>query len=135
MDVKRERNARVSQFSHTIQWLQASCHANFIYVFTKRSNISTLRTHFTNKKQKFWLRAQPALGNNILIYQTLNQLPRVWKAKDGKYLAVTSIDQLTALGALVAAYVEAQFTKEFNLTGTVHAAAAVEDVEAIKWEI
>jgi hypothetical protein len=78
--------------------------------------------------------SQSLLASNILIFQTLGQLPQVWKAKDG-YLPITSVDQLTAIGALVAQHVEAQFGTEFTLAAQVGAAETVEAVQAIAWPV
>ena len=76
--------------------------------------------------------SQGLLGNAILIHQALGSLPQVWKAKDG-YLEVTSIDQLTAIGALVAAYVEGMFGTEYALRAAVEAAETAEEAGAIGW--
>jgi hypothetical protein len=78
--------------------------------------------------------SQSMLGNAILMYQSLNTLPQVWKAKDG-YLTVTAVGQLTAIGALVAAYVEGLFGTEYALRGQVETAETVEAVEAVVWAI
>jgi hypothetical protein len=78
--------------------------------------------------------SQSLLSSNVLIFQMLGQLPQVWKAKDG-YLPITSVDQLTAIGALVAQHVEAQFGIEFTLAAQVGAAETVEAVQAIAWPV
>jgi hypothetical protein len=76
--------------------------------------------------------SQSLLGNAILMHQALNTLPQVWKAKDG-YLPITSIDQLTAIGALVAAYVEGLFGTEYVLRQQAEAAETADEIAAVIW--
>jgi hypothetical protein len=78
--------------------------------------------------------SQGLLASAVTMHQAIGTLPQVWKAKDG-YLPITSVTQLTDIGALVAAFVEAQFEKEFQLAANVNAAETVEDVEAITWKV
>jgi hypothetical protein len=77
--------------------------------------------------------SQSLLGNNIQIFQTLSKLPVVWKAKDG-YLPITSVDQLIAIGALIAQYVEAQFGREYELVALINnSETSFEDIVNITW--
>jgi hypothetical protein len=76
--------------------------------------------------------SQNALSRAVVAYQSTGALPPVWKAKDGA-LQNPTIEQLTAILALVIGFAEVQFSRESTLMERVNAAETVEDAEAVTW--
>ena len=68
----------------------------------------------------------------ITAYDKFNQLPQLWKAKDG-VLNNPTIADLIGIATAVATFIEAQFIKENTLLGQVNSATTIEELKAITW--